>query len=105
MGYTKGPQCTQVAKPYCCLVTSDGGVFCRYQHKEASDEKAFIMARLFREPSNRWSFQAVGAPCRGQTDKDSMPAVLKYAQTKPSDLAKTRTMSTEFDRSTQSSRA
>jgi len=84
--YTKGRTFAQVANPYCRLVTSDGEEFCRYQLTEAGSEQALIMARLFREPGNRWGFQAVGAPCRGQTYKDSMPAVLQYARTRPSDL-------------------
>lgn len=91
--YTRGTTFSQVANPYCRLVTHDGDEFCRYQLTEAGDEQALIMARLFREQGGRWSFQAIGAPCRGQTYKDSMPAVLKYAQTRPSDLARTSSVS------------
>jgi len=92
--YSKGTSFAQVANPYCRLVNAGGEEFCRYQLKEAGNEQALIMARLFRPPGGiRWSFQAIGAPCKGQTYKDSMPAVIKYARAKPSDLAATRSLS------------
>merc|ERR1711920_946423 len=93
--YTKGRTFAQVANPYCRIFSAQGDELCRYQLREAGNEQALIMARLFREPGDcRWGFQAIGQPCRGQTYKDSLPAVAEYARTRPQDLAMTRSFST-----------
>mmetsp|Transcript_32549 Transcript_32549/g.48500 ORF Transcript_32549/g.48500 Transcript_32549/m.48500 type:complete len:90 (-) Transcript_32549:230-499(-) len=58
------------------------------------------MARMFREPGDsRWGFQALGIPCKGKTYKDSMPAVVQYALTKPTDrgLMRQSTTMSDFD--------
>jgi len=93
--YTKDRTFSMVSNPYCRIVTPEGDEFCRYQLKDAGHDSALIMARLFREPGDcRWGFQAVGTPCKGRTYKDSMPAVIKQARTRPQDLMMTRSMST-----------
>lgn len=93
--YTKGTTFAQVANPYCRVVMGDGSEFCRYQLLEAGNQQALMVARLFREERSeeRWGFQAIGVPCRGQTFKDSMPAILQEAQKRPQQLAMTRTLS------------
>jgi len=79
--YTKGPGFSQVSNPYCRIVSSSGEEFCRYMLSEAGNESGLIIARLFWEPSGqRWSFQAAGQPCPGNTWKDSMPKVELFAQ-------------------------
>mmetsp|Transcript_38858 Transcript_38858/g.77079 ORF Transcript_38858/g.77079 Transcript_38858/m.77079 type:complete len:430 (+) Transcript_38858:65-1354(+) len=91
--YTQNRTFGMVSNPYCRIVTPEGEEFCRYQLKDAGQDSALIMARLFREPGDcRWGFQAVGTPCRGRTYKDSMPAVIKQARTRPQELM-TRSMS------------
>eukprot|EP00929_Paragymnodinium_shiwhaense_P121336 TRINITY_DN9352_c0_g1_i1.p1 TRINITY_DN9352_c0_g1~~TRINITY_DN9352_c0_g1_i1.p1 ORF type:complete len:418 (-),score=79.72 TRINITY_DN9352_c0_g1_i1:50-1303(-) len=90
--YTRGKSFSQVANPYCRIVTDSGDEFCRYQLAEAGREQGLIMARLFREPgAERWGFQAIGAPCSGGTWKDSMSAVMKYAGASAKALQLSRT--------------
>merc|ERR1712241_1236219 len=85
--YTNGKSFSDVANPYCRVVSSDGEEFCRYQLSEAGSEQALLAARLFWDASSkRWSFQAAGMPCSGKTWKDSMPVVIRCAQTQPHDL-------------------
>lgn len=98
--YTPGRTFYDVANPYCRLFSAQGEEFCRYQLREAGHEQALIMARMFREPGDsRWGFQALGIPCKGKTYKDSMPSVVQYCMTKPTDrslMRQTTTMS-DFD--------
>jgi len=85
--YTNGKSFSQVANPYCRIVSADGEEFCRYQLSEAGNEQGLIVARLFFDASSkRWSFQAAGVPCAGKTWKDSMPNVTQFAQVPPHDL-------------------
>lgn len=85
--YTNGKSFAEVANPYCRVISKDGEEFCRYQLSEAGSEQALVVARLFCDAgSRRWSFQAAGMPCPGKTWKDSMPAVLQFAQTPPRDF-------------------
>jgi len=79
--YTKAQSFSQVSNPYCRIVSAEGEEFCRYMLREAGDEQGLIIARLFWEPSGqRWSFQAAGQPCAGNTWKDSMPTVESFAR-------------------------
>jgi len=106
--YTAGRTFAMVGNPYCRIVTADGEEFCRYQLREAGHEQALIMARLFKEPKEaRWSFQAIGMPCRGKTYKDSMPMVVQYARMRPADLAlwRSNSSSTEDEFRAQRSRS
>jgi len=85
--FTHGKTFAEVANPYCRVISKDGEEFCRYQLSEAGNEQGLVVARLFWDAGGRrWSFQAVGVPCRGKTWKDSMPIVLQFAQTPPHDL-------------------
>mmetsp|Transcript_8588 Transcript_8588/g.22178 ORF Transcript_8588/g.22178 Transcript_8588/m.22178 type:complete len:386 (-) Transcript_8588:137-1294(-) len=84
--YTRGKSFDQVASPYCRITSSNGDELCRYMLKEAGSEQGLMIARLFRE-QRRWSFQAVGIPCRGNTWKDSTPEVAAFVQkTRPRDM-------------------
>jgi len=70
--YTNGVTFAQVAKPYCHIVDSNGNELARYELREAGSQNGLIIARLFREPGDRWGFQAIGSFCNGKTWKDTV---------------------------------
>ena len=60
----KGKGFADVANCYCRVTNPDAGEMCRYQVSRAGDERALVIARIFREHGDvRWGFQAIGAPC------------------------------------------
>jgi len=80
--YTVGRKFNQVAKPYCRVVdNATGGELCKYMLREAGNEAGLIVAKIMREAGGRWGFHALGLPCKGQTFKDSLPAIRKHCQT------------------------
>lgn len=94
--YSKDKTFKDVQDPRCRIFTREGSVdgeeICHYRLAEATEEEALIIARLFRAPGDvRWGFQAIGAPCKGRTYKDSLPEVMKYAATAPSGLLRSST--------------
>lgn len=70
--YTPRVTFDQVANAYCRICGQDGSELARYVLREARGETGLLIARLFREPGNRWGFQAIGSFCRGKTWKDSV---------------------------------
>lgn len=70
--YTNGLSFAQVARPYCHIVDNAGNELARYELREAGSQNGLIIARLFREPGDRWGFQAIGSFCNGRTWKDTM---------------------------------
>lgn len=74
--YTKGKTFRQVANPYCRIFSETGDELAKYELRDAGTEQGVIVARLLLDAaSGRWSFQALGSPCSGNTFKDSLPEV------------------------------
>lgn len=84
--YSKGVSFAQVASPYCRILDSTDAELARYELREAGRENGLLIARLFREVGDRWGFQAIGTFCRGQTWKDSLPAMAQIVRKQPKDL-------------------
>jgi tellurium resistance protein TerZ len=84
--YSKGISFAQVASPYCRILDSSDFELARYELREAGKENGLLIARLFREVGDRWGFQAIGTFCRGQTWKDSLPAMAEVVRKRPLDL-------------------
>eukprot|EP00928_Gymnodinium_smaydae_P034151 TRINITY_DN24277_c1_g1_i1.p1 TRINITY_DN24277_c1_g1~~TRINITY_DN24277_c1_g1_i1.p1 ORF type:complete len:435 (-),score=108.43 TRINITY_DN24277_c1_g1_i1:32-1336(-) len=89
--YTNGRSFAQVANPYCRVIFESGEEVCRYALREAGNKQGLIIARLMREPGDRWGVQAMGLPCIGKTWKDSMPEITRSAAMKPTALQLART--------------
>jgi len=70
--YTQNVTFGQVFNAYCRILDSSNNELARYVLREGKNERGLIIARLFREPGDRWGFQALGKFCRGQTWKDSI---------------------------------
>ncbi|CAK0844033.1 unnamed protein product [Prorocentrum cordatum] len=84
--YTNGVTFGQVSNAYCRIFDSSGAELAR-------SERGLIISRLFREPGDRWGFQALGQFCRGKTWKDAVPEVLALAK-KPATAFQVRSEST-----------
>mmetsp|Transcript_30488 Transcript_30488/g.94877 ORF Transcript_30488/g.94877 Transcript_30488/m.94877 type:complete len:420 (+) Transcript_30488:54-1313(+) len=85
--YTRGQSFARVRNPYSRVFTDTGDELARYQLSDAGQENGLIVARLLRSPDKiRWSFQAVGQPCSGNTYKDSMRHVQELAAKPPKEL-------------------
>eukprot|EP00930_Biecheleria_cincta_P060367 TRINITY_DN46030_c0_g1_i1.p1 TRINITY_DN46030_c0_g1~~TRINITY_DN46030_c0_g1_i1.p1 ORF type:complete len:423 (-),score=83.23 TRINITY_DN46030_c0_g1_i1:28-1296(-) len=81
--YTSGRTFSQVANPYCRVISLSGDEMCKYMLSDAGQQSGLIISRLFREPGDvRWGFQAIGVPCNGSTWKESLPCMLHYANVK-----------------------
>lgn len=81
--FTNGVTFEQISNAYCRIFDSNGEEMARYVLREGRGERGLIIARLFREPAaggDRWSFQALGRFCRGQTWKDSQGEMLALAR-------------------------
>jgi len=83
--YTNGVSFEQVENAYCRIFDRTRAEFARYILREGRGKRGLIIARLFREPGERWGFQALGQFCRGKTWKDAVedmaPLVRTSAQT------------------------
>jgi hypothetical protein len=80
--YTKKVTFQSVQNSYCRIIDHIGNELARYHLQEGGHESGLIIARLFREPSKRWAFQALGRFSRGTIWKDTVPdiqAILKMA--------------------------
>merc|ERR1712100_461987 len=84
--YDRGKTFAQVANPYCRVITSGQEEICKYMLKEGGRSSGLIITRLFREPDNRWGFQAAGIPCKGTMWKDSVPEVQQFARKTPREM-------------------
>lgn len=84
--YTPGVTFEQVANPYCRILDAAGNELARYALKEADAQNGLIIARLFREDSARWGFQAIGSFCRGNTYKDSLADMVELVRQTPREL-------------------
>lgn len=74
--YTQRVTFQQVANPYCRVVdNSTGSELCRYCLSEAGSESGLVVSKIARDDDGRWSFHALGLPCRGRTYKDSLPEI------------------------------
>lgn len=81
--YTQGVSFEQVSNAYCRIFSSVGDELARYELRDGRGERGLIIARLLRETAvdgGRWSFQALGRFCRGQTWKDSVGEILAVAK-------------------------
>lgn len=88
--YTPNTTFAKVANPFCRVVDQAGSCpseLCKYSLREAGSEQGLIIARLAREPGDRWGFHALGLPCRGRTYKDSLSQVKAAAALSTSSLA------------------
>jgi tellurium resistance protein TerZ len=82
--YTRGVTFQSVRNPYCRIFNEAGEELARYQLTEAGNQSGLIVARMFRASGgDRWGFQAVGSPCRGNTWKDSVQDLRALRQTDP----------------------
>mmetsp|Transcript_103137 Transcript_103137/g.267052 ORF Transcript_103137/g.267052 Transcript_103137/m.267052 type:complete len:383 (-) Transcript_103137:102-1250(-) len=69
--YSKGQSFGMVKNAYARIFTDAGEELARYSLSEAGDLNGLVVARLCRAPDGiRWSFQALGMPCGGNTCKD-----------------------------------
>jgi len=84
--YSRGVSFAQVARPYCHIVDSAGNELAKYELREAGSSNGLIIARLFREPGDRWGFQAIGSFCSGQTWKDSLGEMISIFRKTPRQL-------------------
>ncbi|CAL1168567.1 unnamed protein product [Cladocopium goreaui] len=81
--YTRGVTFENVESAYCRIFDSSGEEMARYALRDGRGEKGLVMGRFFLEFSGdaaRWSFQALGSFCQGQTWKDSVPAIVSLAR-------------------------
>eukprot|EP00435_Cladocopium_sp_Y103_P008610 s4662_g2.t1 len=81
--YTRGVTFENVESAYCRIFDSTGEEMARYALRDGRGEKGLVMGRFFLEFSGdaaRWSFQALGSFCQGQTWKDSVPAIVSLAR-------------------------
>ncbi|CAK0893342.1 unnamed protein product [Prorocentrum cordatum] len=74
--YSNGVTFDQVSNAYCRIFDGSNNELARYLLREGRNERGLIISRLFREPGDRWGFQAVGQFCRGKTWKDAIPEVV-----------------------------
>merc|ERR1719277_192960 len=74
--YSNGVTFDQVSNAYCRIFDSSSTELARYMLREGRNERGLIISRLFREPGDRWGFQALGQFCRGKTWKDAVPDVV-----------------------------
>lgn len=79
--YTNGLSFEQVSNAYCRIFDRTGAEFARYILREGKGKRGLVIARLFREPGERWGFQALGQFCRGKTWKDAVDDIAPLAQT------------------------
>lgn len=85
--YTPQKTFLQVASPYCRVIDdSSGSELCRYSLREAGGDVGLIVSKIVREAEGRWSFHALGLPCRGRTYKDSLPQIHANFNTKTQSL-------------------
>lgn len=85
--YSPGRTFRTVANPSCRVVDdSSGEELCRYSLREAGHDNGLIIAKLKREIGDRWSFHALGLPCRGRTYKDSLCQIRQSCNIKTSSL-------------------
>lgn len=62
-----------VQSPTCRVLDRMGAELARFKLPSAGEQCGFIWARLFREKTTRrWCLQEIGAPCDGQTHKESL---------------------------------
>lgn len=84
--YTRGTTFDRVRNPYCRIFDSSGTEFARYMLADAGHMNGLIIARLFREPGDRFGFQALGNPSKGTMYKDSLPDVMAILGKRPRDF-------------------
>jgi len=85
--YSRGQTFAMVKKAYCRVMTEAGDELARYQLSAVGGENGLIVARILRAPDGlRWSFQAVGQPCRGNVYMESMRSVQELAAQTPTQL-------------------
>ena len=92
--YTPNVTFDQVANAYCRVCSEDGSELARYVLREARGETGLLIARLFREPGDRWGFQAIGNFCRGRTYKDSLRDMAPLVRQSARDIQKISMAST-----------
>ncbi|MEU6234529.1 TerD family protein [Kitasatospora sp. NPDC047058] len=71
-----GQTFAEVQNAYCRLVDESTGLeLARYELAGGGPHTGQIMAKVFREPSGGWGMLAIGAPARGRTFQDLLPAI------------------------------
>jgi len=76
--YTPTKSFEDVASPYCRVIDNASGCeMYRYELRQAGTDNGLVVARIAREAADqrRWSFHALGLPCRGRTYLDSLPQI------------------------------
>mmetsp|Transcript_49377 Transcript_49377/g.86985 ORF Transcript_49377/g.86985 Transcript_49377/m.86985 type:complete len:424 (+) Transcript_49377:65-1336(+) len=84
--YSRGVTFECVRNAYCRIVDSSDTELARYELREAAQQNALVIARLFREDPVRWGFQALGTFACGQTWKDSVMDMRPIFQKSPREL-------------------
>merc|ERR1712183_306682 len=85
--YTKKCSFAHVREPYARVFTADGEELAKYFLQDAGTENGLVVARLLRAPDGRrWSFQAIGQPCRGNVYRESLPAILAVGGQRPTEV-------------------
>ncbi|CAK9082613.1 unnamed protein product [Durusdinium trenchii] len=87
--YTRGITFESIQRAYCRIFDAAGEEMARYVLHDGRGECGLIMGRFFHEFSGdaaRWGFQALGSFCKGQTWKDSVPAIAALARQSPKQL-------------------
>ncbi|MFI6844548.1 TerD family protein [Kitasatospora sp. NBC_00085] len=71
-----GQTFAEVQNAYCRLVDESTGLeLARYELAGGGPHTGQIMAKVFREASGGWGMEAIGAPARGRTFQDLLPAI------------------------------
>jgi len=78
--YEKNFTFENVSEPYCRVFdNATQSELCRYELRDAGNQKGLIIGKLRREAGDRWGFHAMGIPCKGRTYKDSLPEIIRSA--------------------------
>lgn len=71
-----GQTFAEVRNAHCRLVDeTTGAELARYELAGGGPHTGQIMAKVFRDGSGGWAMQAIGAPARGRTFQDLLPAI------------------------------
>ncbi|MEE1785300.1 TerD family protein [Streptomyces sp. SP17BM10] len=71
-----GQTFAEVRNAHCRLVDETTGMeLARYELAGGGPHTGQIMAKVFRDGSGGWAMQAIGAPARGRTFQDLLPAI------------------------------
>lgn len=89
--YTRRVNFQSVKNAYCRIVDSTGSELARYLLREGGAQSGLIIARLIREPGERWGFQALGSFSNGSMWKDAVPDMTQIFHQTARDLQRQST--------------